>query len=267
MGTSAPGPGLVPEPASTQAAAVSELAGGGVEGNDVERNESVSEQNPQQPSSPFAGLGPGLVTAAGPGLGIAQGPGLVDSQRAGPGLVSSEEEWLHTLQAYLTFPDDGIDMTKEMMECSSNINPSLSVNTRPISDMNAVIQDMDNNSVGKFVGASGLRKAPGQGLASGPGSPELGLGVALGQEQASAKEQGQGLASGVLPTGLSSDEIERLRTMEKLLALIGDPLGGQGLGTATAAGPGLGTSTAAAGPGLGTELEQEGDVLVTTDCR
>jgi hypothetical protein len=113
---------------------------------------------------------------------------------------------------------------------------------------------MDNNSVGKFVGASGLRQASGQGLASGPGSPELGLGVALGQELASAKEQGQGLASGVLPTGLYSDEMERLRTMEKLLALIGDPLGGQGLGTATAT-----------GPGLGTELVQEGDVLVTTD--
>jgi hypothetical protein len=81
-----------------------------VEGNDVERNEIVSKQNPEQPSSPFAVLGPGLVTAPG----LAQGPRLVDGQGVGPGLGSSEDEWLHT----------GIDTTKATMESRSDINPS-----------------------------------------------------------------------------------------------------------------------------------------------
>ena len=162
---------------------------------------------------------PGLIDGSAPGLGpqssglsendsgVGQIAGLVD------GLEGSEEEWLRTLQAYLTFPDNNNNgMEPTMME----------------------------GDIGQFVGASWRSSGHQESEPEQVLAPELGLeaGIGLGTEAA----QGLGLepASEAL-VGLSIGELERLRTMERLLTLIGDPLGGQGLRTGLGLEAGTGT--------------------------
>ena len=242
-----PGPGLGPGLGSEQGlASEPELS-------------SVATQISGLKDGSAPGLGPqsGGLTESDSGMG--QVPvGLVD------GLEGSEEEWLRTLQAYLTFPggdNNGLEPTtieeSDMINTSGSIPVSIPDNRDIV--MKGMNNDNDNNNndndtvttsdsdpwqpLGKFVGASGLRQAPEQ---------ELGTGTT----------QGPGLDQAPVPEGLpglSVDELERLRTMERLLTLIGDPLGGQGLGT----GLGLETGT---GQGLGTGPEegQEDDVAVAT---
>ena len=225
-----------------------------------QNGEDVAGQGQRQGLSQLLTPGPGITLGQGLSVGDS-GLGLA----SGPGPESTEEDWLRALQAYLTMPDDTMTTDESI---SSTMNTPSSSSSGMITSSSAA--DVVNTAIGTATGAgaatvttsidNGIPMTTANAADTVPVTATA-TGPATGAGTTTATATGTPMTTTTGPgSGLSSGEMERLRTLEKLMALIGDPLGVQGLG--------LGLDIAQEqelGLGLGTAEGQEGDGVMAAN--